>query len=381
MGPTILLLATATKWLGTARMPRELAMAGWSVWLLTPKNSLAERSGFVEKIGHLPDNATPRQWLHAFAAMVKAGAPRLVVPCDDTSFRLLQQLAVAPPGNMQPLLQLQLNGLIKDSLGDPAHYESSVDKTLLCAAAEGLGVRVPPNAVVTELAAAESFAVKHGWPVVIKRRYSSAGDGVAICADQAELAREFARLAKGTPSDRPPVDARRLLVQAYIPGGTYYYAATTWRGSVLCGYAVEKLEGHPRGAASVVRYFHSAELAEFAARLAAGFGATGIFGPEFIIHERTGQAYLLEINRRITPGTHRGALVDIGSGAALLSAMEGTPLPTRKRLDDGEERVFVSFPHEWLRDPTSDYLRRLPVDVPWDEPELLEAMLAMRHDQ
>ena len=61
--------------------------------------------------------------------------------------------------------------------------------------------------------------------------------------------------------------------------------------------------------------------------------------------------------------------------------MEGTPLPTRKRLDDGEERVFVSFPHEWLRDPTSDYLRRLPVDVPWDEPELLEAMLAMRHDQ
>jgi hypothetical protein len=356
-------------------------MAGWNVSLLAPKNSLADHSRYVQKIGHLPDNATPRQWLHAFAAMVKASAPRLVVPCDDTSFRLMQQLAVAPPGNLQPLLQLQLTALIKDSLGDPAHYESSVDKTLLCAAAEGLGVRVPPYAVVTDLAEAKSFAITHGWPIVIKRRYSSAGDGVAICADQKELAREFARLAKGAPTDRTDVDARRLLLQAHIPGRTYYYAATTWRGSVLCGYAVEKLEGHSRGAASVVRYFHSAELADFAARLAAGFGATGIFGPEFIIHERTGQAYLLEINRRITPGTHRGAFVDIGSGAALLSAVEGTPSTARKRLDDGEEHVFVSFPHEWLRDPMSDYLRRLPVDVPWDEPELFEAMLAMRHEQ
>ena len=61
--------------------------------------------------------------------------------------------------------------------------------------------------------------------------------------------------------------------------------------------------------------------------------------------------------------------------------MEGRPIGTRSRLDDGEERVFVSFPHEWLRDPESPYLRKYPVDVPWDEPELIEAMLAMRQTQ
>jgi hypothetical protein len=380
MDPTILLVATATKWLGTARMPRDLAKAGWSVALLAPKGSLAEHSRYVQKIGYLPDDATPRQWLHAFAAMVKGCAPRLVAPCDDTAFRLMQQLAVAPPNNMQPVLRLQLAALIKESLGDPAHYEASVDKTLLCPAAEALGVRVPPYTVVAELAAAESFVATHGWPIVIKRRYSSAGDGVAICADPETLGREFARLGRSTPPDRPDTDARRLLVQACIPGRTHYYAATTWRGSVLCGYAVEKLEGHPRGAASVVRYFQSTELADFAARLAAGFGATGIFGPEFIVHERTGEAYLLEINRRITPGTHRGGFINVGSGAALFAAMEGTPSTTRSQLDDGEEHVFVSFPHEWLRDPMSDYLRRCPVDLPWDEPELIEAMVAMRHE-
>jgi hypothetical protein len=63
----------------------------------------------------------------------------------------------------------------------------------------------------------------------------------------------------------------------------------------------------------------------------------------------------------------------------LLAASEGKPPGARARLDDREERIFVSFPHEWLRDPGSAYLRQHPVDAPWDEPELFEAMLAMRH--
>ncbi len=376
MSVTVLLVATATQWLGTARVPRDFAKAGWNVCLLAPKGTLAEHSHFLDKIGYLPDQATSRQWLHAFAATVKATSPRLVVPCDDTAFRLLQQLVLASPADMQPVLQLQLAALIRDSLGDPAHYQDSVDKTQLCTAAQALGVRVPPFVVVTDLADAESFIAEHVWPIVIKRRHSSAGDGVAVCTDRDALVREFARLARPAAKD---AEADRLILQAFIPGRTHYYAATTWRGQVLCGYAVEKLEGFPHGAASVVRYFHSPEMADFSARLATGFGASGIFAPEFIVHERTGEAFLLEINRRVTPGTHRGAFFDVGNGAALFAAAAGTPLSTRAQLDAGEEHVFVAFPFEWLRDPTSEFLRRYPVDVPWDEPELISAMLAMRH--
>ena len=40
---------------------------------------------------------------------------------------------------------------------------------------------------------------------------------------------------------------------------------------------------------------------------------------------------------------------------------------------------MVNFPQEWLRDPESPYLERYPVDVPWDDPELIEACFAMRH--
>ena len=60
------------------------------------------------------------------------------------------------------------------------------------------------------------------------------------------------------------------------------------------------------------------------------------------------------------------------------STLMGTVASTRTDLDEGEEGLIVRFPEEWLRDPDSPYLREYVVDVPWDEPELIEAFLAMR---
>ena len=380
MAPTVLLVATATKWLGAARIPRDLDKAGWSVALLGPKGSLAEHSRFVRRIGHLPDAATPLQWGYAFAAAVRATTPRLVLPCDDTAFRLMQLMVTVPPDGMPPELGFQLAALVTASLGDPAYYRISVDKKLICPAAEAAGVRVPPYRVVAFPSEAESFVATHGWPIVLKRTHSSAGAGVAICADADAFKREFARLVNEETLDLNDSDSSRLLVQAYIPGHTRYFAGTAWRGSLICGYAVDKLEGEPQGPASVVRYFHSPELQDSAAALARALGMSGIFAAEYIVHAQTGALYLIEINRRITPGTHRGEFIEVSTGAALLAAVEGKPLLTRTRLDDGEEHIFVNFPHEWLRDPASRYLCDYPVDVPWDEPALIEAMLAMRHE-
>ena len=66
--------------------------------------------------------------------------------------------------------------------------------------------------------------------------------------------------------------------------------------------------------------------------------------------------------------------------AALRAALLGARSPTRSDFDDGEESLVVWFPEEWLRDPASRYLREQVVDVPWDEPELLDAFTAMRAD-
>jgi predicted ATP-grasp superfamily ATP-dependent carboligase len=382
MATSILLVATATRWFGTARFPRALAKADFEVALLTPRNSLAEHSRFVAKLGFVENSATPRQWLHAFAAMVKATAPRIVMPCDDTAFLLLQSLVLSPPPNLDPALARELAALIRASLGDPAWYRASVDKTLLPAAAEALGVRVPPYVVVGTVAQADAFAARRGYPVVVKRRQSSAGDGVAICANGRELAHAMAQLPDPAQVPLAGGDAQ-VVVQAFVRGRTLYYPATSWQGSLLAGFAGEKLVANPepKGPATVNRYFRSPDLREAAASLARGFGITGFFSPEFVEDERTGVAYLMEINRRLVGGAHRGSAIGVDHAAALHAALHGLPAPTRTDLDEGEEHFTVHFPQEWLRDDASPWLRDHPVDVPWDEPELIEAMLALRRER
>jgi predicted ATP-grasp superfamily ATP-dependent carboligase len=375
---SVLLLSAATHWFAQARMPRCLAHAGFDVSVLAPGGSLAGKSRFVQKIGAIPENTTSAQWMQAFAAMADAISPDLVLPCDDTSFRLMQMLVYSPPSQVPSPQRRDLAALVAASLGNPSFYRTSVDKTLLFDAAERLHVRVPTHRLIAEPREAEAFAAEHGYPVVLKRGHSTAGEGVAICADPTRIAAAFAKLTQGDSTGLPEAHVGRLLAQAHVPGKIQYYAGVAWKGDLVSGMAVEKLAGEPKGPSSVSRYFRSDELRDFSTRLARGFEMTGIFAPEFAIDARTGKAYLLELNRRMTHGTHRGEAIGVDTGAALFAAVTGTDALTRTDLVEGEEHLCVHFPGEWLRDPQSGWLTDHPVDVPWDEPELLEAMIALR---
>jgi len=156
-----------------------------------------------------------------------------------------------------------------------------------------------------------------------------------------------------------------------------------WNGRLLAGYAGEKIIANPEptGPPTVTRYFRSPRLRAVTEQLVAGFGMAGSFVVEFRIDERTQDAHLVEINRRISPVTHLGAMRNVDFCAALYAAVNGTTSTSRADLSEGEEGIAVFFPGEWLRDPESRYLRDYPVDVPWDEPELIEALLALRHQQ
>ncbi len=382
--PTALLVATATQWLGTARIPRALAQAGFSVALLTPRHSLAENSGFLAKIAFLPDSATPIQWAHAFAATVVATSPRILIPCDDMAFRLLQMLILSPPPQLAATLHLRLSALIRESLGDPAHYLASMDKTLLPGAAVALGVRVPPYAICADGDDIAAFVAQQGWPIVVKRRHGFAGQGVAICAGVGDVERALAAFAAADAQDR--IDAAlgppKYLAQAFLPGRTQYFHGVAWQGRLLAGYSGEKVVANPEptGPPTVTRYFRSPPLRALAGQLVAGFGMSGHFVVEFRLDERSQEIHLIEINRRISPATHLGAARNVDFCAAHYAALVGTDSASRADLADGEEGITVYFPGEWLRDPSSRYLSDYPVDVPWDEPELIEVLLALRHD-
>ena len=384
MAPSILLVATATKWLGTARIPRGLAKAGFAVSLLTPRNSLAEKSRYIAKVGFLPDSATSAQWVQAFAAMVATVAPRLVVPCDDMAFRLLQTLVLAPPPQLQPALQLRLSSLIRESLGEPRHFRTSTDKTLLPEAATALGVSVPPFAVHANAEEIVAFGETQGWPIVVKRRHGFAGQGVAICNDRDDVVHALTAFAAAEAQDPgdPSAGPARYLAQAHLDGRTQYFQGVAWGGRLLAGYAGEKVVANPEptGPPTVTRYFRSPRLRAMTERLVAGLEMAGFFVVEFRTEERTQDVHLIEINRRISPATHLGAARNVDFCAAVFAALEGTASTSRSDLAEGEGGITVYFPGEWLRDPQSRYLRDCPVDVPWDEPELIEAMLTLRHE-
>ena len=379
MSMPVLLVATATQWFGTARIPRSLTRAGFEVSLLAPRDTLAEKSRFIARTRHLPDNATPRQWVDAFAEMIGETSPRLLLPCDDTAFRLLQTLALSPPGGMRPELHLQLATLIGDSLGDARFYRTSVEKTLLPPAAEALGIRVPPYAIINTLAAAQSFAAAHDYPIVLKRDHSTAGEGVAIVESCERLAAAFQRLVRPDPSALTHPETGTVLIQALINGDVHYENTAAWKGRRIGGFAVHRLEyADVKGPAAVIRCYRSDEIGDFSSKLVRGFGITGLFATEYIIERASGEAYLLEVNRRMTPGFHVGSRIGVDLCLALRCAMQGVAPTTRVGMDEGEEHLNVHFPQEWLRDPRSHYLRDYPVDVPWDEPELIRAMLARR---
>ncbi|MEP6996069.1 MAG: ATP-grasp domain-containing protein [Betaproteobacteria bacterium] len=380
MAIPVLLAATATQYIGTARIPGALAANGFDVSLLAPRETLAETSRHIGRIEHLSDDTTPRQWAHAFAAMVEAVSPRIVLACDDTAQRLLQAIALSPPDDMPPTLRLRLAALVRASLGAPEHYRTSVDKTLLPPAAAALGIRVPPYAVVSEIEELVDFSGRHGFPVVLKRAFGAAGEWVEIANDRRQLAAAHAKLASAVTLEVEGAASRSLLAQAHVSGVIRNQNVAAWQGQMLAGFVREKMVAHPppMGPSTVNRYLHSAETQDFAERLVRGLGMSGLFGIEFIADRDSGAAYLLEINRRITPGTPTGALVGVDLCAALRAVIDEVPNASRTRLDDGEEHVIAQFPQEWLRDPGSAYLRDCRVDAPWNDPRLFAAMLALR---
>ena len=374
-GTSALLVSTATQWYGAARMSRCLAKAGFTVSLLTPRNSPAEKSRFISHFGYLPDSATPIDWVHAFAAMVETTSPHIVLPCDDTALRLMQTLVLAPPQDLPSAQHLQLAALIATSLGTPAHYRASIDKTLISPLAESLGIRVPPYIVTSDLGEVQSFVLRHGYPLVLKRRYSSAGQGVAVCNSHAEVTREFATLSQPDRIELDDTPDNAVLAQAYVPGRTHYHNSVAWQGVACRGCCrADGVDFARPGERRAV--FLLAGIAPISATLATGLGLSGIYVPEFIVHETTGDAYLIEVNRRMTQGTHRSAVFGLDLGAALYAAVNDLPQTTRADLDPGEEHFVAHFPLEWMRDSDSPYLREYPVDVPWDEPELMRALIS-----
>jgi hypothetical protein len=375
----LLMVSTASQWLGPARMARALAKADFDVALLAPADSLAAKSKYIAKQRVLAGNAIPMEWLQSLTAAIDDIAPCLLVPCDEMAIRLLFALVLEPPRDLPSAVRLRLEALIRSSLGDPTHYQTSIDKILLPPAAEALGVRVPPYALADGIDEAVACADALGYPAVLKRRFGFAGEGVAIVTDADDLLRHGESLLSPDQLDLGQRLPRQLLVQSFIRGAYHSQALVAWQGKPLAQFAWERQVATLacKGQTSVLRFIDSPESHSHAETLCNAFGISGFFNVQFVLDE-TERPYLLEINRRIVTHMHMGDRVGADLAVAMARQLRGLP-PAPRVAPPQPGRSVAIFPREWLRDPLSPWLHRCAADVPWDDVAILKAMLAMRH--
>jgi hypothetical protein len=370
----LLIVTTRPDAIGPARMPRELKRAGFPVAMLAVRGALATDTRFVDQIGYLPPDPTLRQWIEGLAGAVRAIRPVLVLPGDEVSLRLLLQLAVEPPAQLQEDLRRELQAIARRSVGDAGKVAAAIDATRLPTLAEAAGVRVPEGAVADDARGALEVAARLGYPVVLCPAQSVASGRVSYCRDPAALTAAFAGLPH--PLAWHPGGGARARVERPVDGSGFARTVVAWQGRELAGVSWERAsvdgDGRPAFAA---RYAADPELADFSRRMVSAMNASGFFEFVFRVDRRAGGAFLLEVSACMSAATHTGRVVGVDLARALADAVRGDPGGVPGDLAPDTEHRLALFPQEWLRDRTSAAFRSLPSDVPWDDPGLVKRLL------
>jgi hypothetical protein len=380
--PTVLLFCLQPRHWAARRLASALAAGGWRVATCGPADGLLHAfPGADVRVALRSTGFAPliRRGLERAAA---AADPVLLVACDNNGCAFVSYLA-----ERLDTLSPRLRRLLEVSLGDPATFPDRLLKHRTLAVARSLGIAVPPAVTALTAEEAVAFAAANGYPVIVKQSWNVGGGGLRVSADRAALAADHAGLARppsiwravrrrwlrrGWRPSRGPVD-----VQAVVSGTPAMSCAVARDGRVVAVVsALARCLTRPNSQASVVALCRHAGIEAATASMIAAFGASGFLSFDFILEEATGRPVLLECNPRPIQIAHLAPRVGVDLVAALGHAFAGWPAPSPGPRD--AEETVIHFPQEWLRDPRSSYFGTAFHDVPWDEPDLVRAILGDR---
>ena len=390
MKPTVLVFTT-TNWVPTARLAAALAAAGFRVEVLGPRRHPVERTEAASRI-HIYAGLTP---LRSLERAIRASNPDLIVPGDDLAVRHLHELwrgADSYGGDAA-----RLRAAIERALGPAESFAITDARANLIEMARQEGIRVPETATLKSSEDVRKWVERAGLPTVLKADGTSGGAGVRVVHSAAEARNAFRqllappRLARALK--RAVLDADRTLLwpsllrqrpaisaQAFVAGHEATSTLVCWNGSVLAALHCEVLRKcSGTGHATVVRRIDHAEMSSAAEKLVARLGLSGLCGLDFMLEAGTGHAYLIEMNPRATQVGH----LALGAGrdlpAAFYSAISGERAQARPAVTEND--TIALFPHEWARDPQSEFLHTAYHDVPWETPELVHACMRRSRKQ
>ncbi len=372
MAPCVLLLTTVN-WPSAARLAGAFAAVGAEVAALFPAGHVLAHSRFL-KTRHAYSPLAP---LTSVARAIARSAPDLVVPCDDRALSLLLPLA----GTQE---------VVARSLGAPQAYATLTARSAFIDAARALGIAAPETIAISSEAALDAALARIGLPAVLKADASWGGEGVGIAHTRDEALRIYRRLSAPASRLRNLARAARrrdghflrdalhprapvTSVQRHVAGRPATSAFACWKGRVLATIHMDVLETtRLNGPASVLRRTDCRAMEIAAVKIAERFGLSGLHGLDFV-RDPAGRPHLIEINPRAT----QASALALGPAHDAVAAMTAclTPLVQYSRPAATQNRVIALFPQEWRRNPQSPWLSTAFLDVPWDDPGVLHALL------
>lgn len=375
--PLRILLTATTWWPLSARLAVRLLEHGCCVRALCPPGHVLDK---VTGIGALYSYNRFNSMAALEQAIVLA-RPDLVIPCDDRAVAQLHALHES---------RSEHRALIERSLGAPEYYNTLRSRVGCADLARELGAPVAPTrAIAAEADIDEWFAANPGR-VALKVDGSSGGLGVQIVDDPQECIVSWRRMSKAPPAgqalkrwlvDSDPLAFWRPLrkgrpsasLQKFIPGRPANAMVACWEGNVLGTVTVEVLCSQgPTGASTIVRVMSHPEIEQVAATLVRGLRLSGFCGFDFVLHERSGAPWLIEVNPRCT---QLGHLVLRGRGdlGGALCARLGMP-PSGRTQKPLQSDQIAFFPQALAWNPDSPLLESSEHDVPWTEPRLVREL-------
>jgi hypothetical protein len=388
-----ILFLTLVDWTGTFRPLEEFGRLGCECAVMSPPGFTVATTRFASPIFPLPSQRSsglPKWRLLASRFRLEKAHrewhPNLIVPLDDFAAWLLRGLAT------DRTVSAELRHLLEVSLGSPSGYDAACSRTHFLELATKIGVRVPVSRAVDRTGALEA-ATAMGFPVMVKCNQTSAGDGVTIARDPAQLVASIDASGHegGGVLRRSKRAAQRFLwwlagirmtpqtvfeLQQFIPGVPAMRVVAAWQGRVLAGVSLLKecVNPQPFGPSTVVRYIDHPEMETTATRLVAALGLSGFASFDFVLAENGGGAFLIELNPRTVGTIHLGRLFGHDLCGALARHL-GWLTETPETIELPKETAVVLFPNELTRDPESAWLRAgsdVLHDVPWDDPGVVE---------
>lgn len=381
MKPTILLVST-NSWLTPVRVARTFADLGCAVQAVCPPQNALTLSKAVA-IAHPYRGFQP---IRSIEAAIDLADPRLVVPCDDLATVHLHAIYKRAIRNGVSRGAGKAEMLVR-SLGDPTSFSALDSRQEFMDRAREAGALVPGSAWIPDLRRLEAWLLENGFPAVLKADCTSGGEGVRIVHTPAQARRAFRELARRRPTARTlkrlvadadvAVLARTLRrdgplvsVQRFIEGCDANVAVSCSRGEVLAQIAAAVLQTRgAKGPAAVIRLVENPQMEAAVEAIVRRLGLSGLLGFDFLIENRTGKAYLLEVNPRATQTCH----LELGPGrhpiAALCASLLGAPASPRPSVT--ARQTIVLWPHLPGELLTADVAAGAYFDTPNHDPEIV----------